>query len=87
MNTLGEARRHFWLTVGMSRRIGVDLNEAIHAQRLTTTDYTDMVTRCRGCDWADACEDWQAAQKGAISECPRTCLNRSLWDHLGRVVA
>lgn len=82
MTQLGDARRHFWLTIGMSRRLGVDLNEAIREERLSTTGYTDMVTRCRGCSWADGCETWQEANFGAVSEAPHSCPNRNVWEHV-----
>ena len=85
MTVLGDARRHFWLTIGMSRRLGVDLNEAIRDDVLTTMEYTDLVNRCRGCAWADGCESWQAAHPGAVSEVPENCVNTEMWKRL-RVV-
>ncbi len=82
MTIMGDVHRHFWLTVGMSRRLGADLNGAIHAEKLTTSDYADMVTRCRSCAWADECESWQKSHPGAETSAPEQCINKDIWDHL-----
>ena len=47
---LGEIRHHFMLSQSMAKVTGADLAHAVHEGRLSQEDWSDAVTRCRGCD-------------------------------------
>ena len=71
--TLAEACHHFWLTISMSRRLGINPNDAINGNQMSRSDYCDMVTRCRDCAWAQK-------MRGLVNRAPRChqCGARSL---------
>ena len=58
MKHLGEPRTHFWLVQGMAKRLGADLTEAFDSGELGAEEWSDMVTRCRGCSEPGACRKW-----------------------------
>jgi hypothetical protein len=79
---LGEIRHHFMLSQSMAKVTGADLAHAVHEGRLSQEDWSDAVTRCRGCDWARSCEDWLAAQGEAGAAVPANCANAALFRRL-----
>lgn len=80
---MGDPRTHFWLTTGMARAVGVDLSEAIHQGLLTRSDYAEMVTQCRKCEFA-TCGDWLDAQWDGPVDAPKECRNKEIWTWLKR---
>ena len=55
---LGPMMEHVRLIERMAKTNGVDLAGAMNAGRLTSDHWSEMVTRCRGCDWVEGCERW-----------------------------
>jgi len=71
---LGDPRRHFWLAQRMAKAVGVDLNTQTQDGHLDQADWASMITRCRGCEWADGCDKWLEDQ-GGESDVPSSCVN------------
>jgi hypothetical protein len=69
------AERHFWLTQGMARTVGVNLTEAIAAGRMTREDLAAMVVRCAGCEFPERCVRWMADGRHLGEDPPAYCLN------------
>ncbi|SDN55463.1 hypothetical protein SAMN05216196_101886 [Lutimaribacter pacificus] len=84
MHRLGNPIKHFWLVQDMARAASVDLADARRDGRLTTEDWAAMVTRCRGCQWAEGCQHWLRAQQqdDDSAEVPPACANRAVFDSL-----
>lgn len=61
---LGDIERHFWLSRSVARSIGVNLSNAMADKRLSSEEYTMMITRCRAQGCHEACQRWLAAQTG-----------------------
>ena len=78
-NPLGDIRHHFLLSQSIAKVTGADLAHAVHEGRITQEDWAAAVTRCRGCDWAGACNDWMAAQGDIPVTPPRECANAALF--------
>ena len=74
---LGSETKHFWLVQRMAKATGVDLVGAADADVLSQHDWADIVTHCRGCDWAAGCGKWLNTPKESIQDLPDTCVNRS----------
>ncbi len=82
MRPMGDTRAHFWLMMGMSKTIGVDLGEALREGRLSDSGYAEAVTRCRGCDSAQTCGVW-LAQTDQADAAPDYCRNGEFFAGLG----
>ncbi|MCM2561593.1 DUF6455 family protein [Lutimaribacter sp. EGI FJ00015] len=83
MRNLGNPITHFWLVQDMARAAGVDLPDARRQGRLTAGEWTAMITRCRGCAWAEKCQSWLAAQDmGEPAQVPPACATRAVFDSL-----
>lgn len=72
------AERHFWLTQGMARTVGVNLTEAIAGGRITRADLADMVVRCAGCEFSERCVRWMADGRHLGEDPPAYCLNHEV---------
>lgn len=81
---LGAAATHFWLTRSVARVVGLSLSEAMAEGRLTPENYAQMVTRCRGCREAAACQAWLGLQAADASEPPPFCLHRDMMQRLAQ---
>ena len=81
---LGDINSHFWLTLGMARAVGVNLNEAVHNGQITRSQYADIVTRCRGCEIRGTCTQWLAKQTTIADEVPTSCENHDIFVALRR---
>ena len=75
---LGHPERHFWLTRSVARVMGLNLSECIHSGHLSAQDYSAMVTHCRTCAHADACERWLARQFNESETGPKDCVNADI---------
>jgi hypothetical protein len=69
------AERHFWLTQGMARTVGVNLTEAIAAGRMTRSGLGDMVVRCASCESSERCVRWMSDGRHLGGDPPAYCLN------------
>jgi hypothetical protein len=74
MKTLGEPRTHFWLVQGMAHRLGADLPDAFASGALGTDEWSEMITRCRGCSQPGACREWLDKTESADAA-PAYCRN------------
>lgn len=81
MHPMGNARDHFWLTIGMSKAVGADLGEALKTGRLSHEDYAEMVTACRTCEHPDRCQHL-LSETPSLDEAPDYCVNRKIWQAL-----
>ena len=75
MKPLGDVKKHFWLSLGMAKRTGVDMHAAIKEGRLGETEYAEHVTQCRACPSVDQCERWLEGRGETLSP-PQFCVNR-----------
>lgn len=73
---LGDQTEHFWLIQRMAKTSGVDLAAAMQAGKLDHKGWSGMVTRCRGCAWAEGCHAWLDKVDQAADLPPKPCLNR-----------
>ena len=73
---LGDETEHYWLVQRMAKATGVDLVRATDAGLLSQDDWAGIVTRCRGCQWADGCAHWLGAPVEEERALPNPCLNR-----------
>jgi hypothetical protein len=60
----------------MAKTCGVDLAAAVEAGDLDQQEWAGMVTRCRGCAWAEGCHAWLDEVDQAADVPPVPCLNR-----------
>lgn len=79
MRPLGPLRPHFWLTLGMARATGIDLQNALYDARLTRSDYADLVDRCRGCKDAKGCAAMLKTCQGTLEAAPEFCENQAVF--------
>ncbi|MHC0053394.1 DUF6455 family protein [Actibacterium sp. D379-3] len=82
MEDNGRLSRHFWLTQGMARSIGVDLNGALKAGRLDRADYTQTVATCCGCGKSRRCMEWMALQGRGADALPDYCAIKPVLERL-----
>ena len=73
MEDLGRLSRHFWLTQGMARTIGVNLNAALKSGRLTRDTYGETIAHCCACGRAQRCMGWMGRQSAGADRLPRFC--------------
>lgn len=81
MQTLGNARDHFWRVIKMAKANRVDLSDALDEGAITVDDYADMITGCRGCAQVGACDRLLATQP-VLAEAPDYCVNRKTFAQL-----
>ena len=79
LTPLGPATRHYWLALRMAKATETDLSAAVARGELSAADWADLVHRCRGCTWADACDGWTAAHLDDPAEVPDRCPNAALF--------
>jgi hypothetical protein len=70
----------------MARATGTDLATAMQDGELSTDDWAQMVTNCRGCSCVQACRDKLATleRTGTLTDAPDYCENRASFDRLAR---
>ncbi len=81
MQTLGDAREHFWRVIKMAKACEVDLSTALDEEQIDITQYSDMITGCRGCTQVGKC-DRLLAQVENLSQAPEYCVNRETFAQL-----
>lgn len=75
MQTLGDAREHFWRVIKMADACEVDLSTALDENRINIDEYADMITSCRGCTQVGKC-DRLLADGPKLEHAPDYCENR-----------
>ena len=56
MQTLGNARDHFWRVIKMAKANNVDLSDALDRGQINVEEYGEMITACRGCSAVGQCD-------------------------------
>ena len=81
MQTLGDARDHFWRVIKMAKACDVDLSTALDEDKINVAEWADMITGCRGCAQVDKC-DRLMRQQEHVPEAPNYCVNRETFAQL-----
>lgn len=81
MQTLGDAREHFWRVIKMADACDVDLSTALDEGRINVTGYAQMITSCQGCTQVGSCDKALAARP-KLEEAPEYCENRAVFGQL-----
>jgi hypothetical protein len=81
MQTLGNAREHFWRVIKMADANRVDLSDALDTGRITVEDYSEMITKCRGCTEVGKCDRLLSALP-SLEKAPAYCENRDTFAEL-----
>lgn len=74
---LGSETEHYWRVQRMAKATGVDLVAAWDAEAIDHAAWSRIVTRCRGCDWAEGCHRWLDKPVEGLRACPEPCVNRA----------
>lgn len=86
MQTLGNPRRHFWLTIRTAQTAGIDLGSALIDGLITRDEYAGMIDLCRACNAVGPCTlALQAAEMVQERRPPPTfCVNADILNELAR---
>ena len=76
MQTLGDARAHFWRVIKMAKACDVDLSTALDDGDIDSAQWSDMVTGCRGCSQVGKC-DRLLREQPKVDQAPAYCVNQS----------
>jgi hypothetical protein len=71
-----EAPKAWWLTRGMARVSGVNLQQAVLEGWLRRGELGELIARCAACAQGEACTGW-LAQSGPARAMPGFCPNKS----------
>lgn len=77
------AERHFWLTQGVARAVGVNLTDAMARGALSRAEFAGMVVRCGACEFSENCVRWMAEGNRQTDVPPAYCLNHERIEALG----
>ena len=69
---------HFWITRGMARRHGIELNSMLAEGVLARADVAEMVARCRDCPGMQGCIAFLAEHRETAGAAPDWCRNARL---------
>ena len=81
---LGPVAPHLARIRDMARATGVDLAEAQREGRLQQPEWSEAVTRCRGCQIVPDCDRFRAEPVDAPRRAPRGCRNVHMMERLAR---
>ena len=81
MQTLGNARDHFWRVIKMAKANRVDMSDALDRGAISEGDYADMITRCRSCGQVGKC-DRLLAEMPKLDAAPGYCENAATFARL-----
>ncbi|MBK1636409.1 DUF6455 family protein [Rhodovulum adriaticum] len=73
MEDHGKLSKHFWLTQGMARTLGVNVNDALKDGRMARGAYAELVAACCHCDRAESCMAWMGQQTAQADTLPDWC--------------
>lgn len=79
---LGDEYEHYWLVQQMARATDVDLAAAFDAGQITSEDWSEVLTRCRGCAWVGGCKAWLQAGDDTARSAPQACRNADTFERL-----
>lgn len=82
MRPLGDPVTHYWRTQRMAQVLGVDLVRARKDRQLSSPDWAQSITRCRGCGNSKTCTRWLDSHEGQRPPAPSICENRALFARL-----
>ena len=72
---LASEKAALWRVLAMADATGTDLVRAYEDGQLSQDDWASTVNRCRGCRWAEGCDQWLAGDDGAARPVPEACRN------------
>lgn len=81
MQTLGNARDHFWRVIKMAKACDVDLSTALDEGQIDIDGYAQMITSCQGCTQVGTCDRTLAAVP-KLEQAPEYCENRAIFGQL-----
>ncbi len=81
MQTMGDAREHFWRVIKMANACDVDLSTALDEGAIDITRYADMITDCRSCPQVGRCDKAQA-DAAKLDAAPEYCVNKDVFAEL-----
>lgn len=73
MQDCGRLSRHFWLTRGMARTIGVNMSEALRDGKLSLAEYSHAIATCCACGQSARCIEWMSHQGAGAAALPEFC--------------
>jgi hypothetical protein len=73
MEETGRLSRHFWLTQGMARTVGVNLNVALQTGRTSRQEYAQAIAECCHCAHRQRCIAWLAVHGAGAEKQPEFC--------------
>lgn len=79
---LASEQTAYWRVLGMADATSTDLTAAYEAGQISHEAWGDTVQRCRGCRWAEGCDQWLAAGNGSSRPVPAACRNSDLFERL-----
>lgn len=81
---LGDTGVHFWLLQRMAKTCGADMVEASEHGDLNAEGWSEMVQRCRSCDWAEGCDRWLDQHNNGEAKAvpPKGCVNAEVLTQL-----
>lgn len=82
MKESGRLSRHFWLSQGMARAVGVPLNEALKTGALSRDDYAQAIAECCHCARCKDCLAWLAVNGAGAEREPPFCALTPFLDKL-----
>ncbi|MGC9368752.1 MAG: DUF6455 family protein [Paracoccaceae bacterium] len=82
MEETGRLSRHFWMTQGMARAVGVNLNTALQDGRISRADYALAIAECCHCPYHQRCLDWLAVNGAGAERQPAFCAIGPMLDGL-----
>ena len=74
MKPIGNTMDHYWRVIGMATATVVNLVEAMDRDRLSVSEWANMVETCRRCDWVPEC-DRMLARSPNLKDAPTRCAN------------
>jgi len=83
MQTLGDARAHFWRVIKMAKACEVDLSAALDEDKINIAEYAEMIAGCRSCADVEQC-DRLLADQAQVGQAPEYCVNNQTFARLRR---
>ena len=81
MQTLGNAREHFFRVIKMANANNVALSSAFDEGKISLDAYADMITGCQGCSQVGKC-DRLLDNETTLNEAPEYCVHRDTFKTL-----
>jgi len=81
MKPIGNSMDHYCRVIDMANAVGVDPAKAMDQGVLKGSEWANMVSLCRSCDWVDGCKKFLARETSPASV-PSQCLNAQTFRRL-----